>query len=141
MTERKHWSRSGSRSSGGFGRARVMTGGRTRIAVAPPLLTAGRVRCPVCRNTCITTASGDLRRHSDLHGDRCYNRLPIIETQATVRPVMRGWEPTPSLPEIVIPSDHCPSCGRKTQQNKDGGWRKHRVIADDWTAPYCKASA
>lgn len=75
--KRKSTARSGTRSSGSYGRVRVMAnrGGR-KVVVPPATVPEGRTRCPVCRNTPRLNPSGRLRRHNDLFGLTCYNVAP-----------------------------------------------------------------
>lgn len=69
MTAHVHPGRNTGRGKAGFRGV-----ARGRATIAPPALTAGKVRCPVCRNAIKTDAYGFLRRHRDLFGHDCHNR-------------------------------------------------------------------
>ena len=54
-----------------------MIAGNYRLEVAPPrVIPEGMVRCGVCRNFASLTPGGRLRKHRDLFGLDCWNRVP-----------------------------------------------------------------
>jgi hypothetical protein len=112
---------------------------------APKPLAPGA--CPHCGQVCAITLTGRRAGHNDDSGERCTGAGVTVKPRefdedafadAVARPsVLPDRPPCPPHRSLRPGKPACPECGRTARMRAPGVFSPHRVIADDFTSPYC----